>query len=91
MSSIKDFLSENNLSSYFDTFMTNGYDDLNQLLRMGKEDLEEVCKDLGFHHIIGHRKRFIAAVLIKASIATDETISVENNTDKNRGMTGCMH
>ena len=61
---IRDFLVENNLLMYYDRFISNDYDDMNQLLNMTSSEHEEVCKDLGFFYIIGHRKRFLAAIRI---------------------------
>ena len=51
---IRDFLVENNLLMYYDRFISNGYDDMNQLLNMTSSEHEEVWKDLGFFYIIGH-------------------------------------
>ena len=64
---IRYFLAENNLLMYYDRFISNGYDDMNQLLNMTSSEHEEVCKDLGFFDIIGHRKRFLAAIRIALS------------------------
>ena len=44
--------------------ISNGYDDMNQLLNMTSSEHVEVCKDLGFFHMIGHRKRFLAVIRI---------------------------
>ena len=45
---IRDFLTENNLLMYYDRFISNGYDDMNQLLNVTLSEHEEVCKDLDF-------------------------------------------
>ena len=64
---IRDFLTENNLLRYYDRFISNGYDDMNQLLNVKLSEHEEVCKDLDFFNIIGHRKRFLTAIRIASS------------------------
>ena len=49
---------------YYDRLISNGYDDMNQLLNMTSSEHVEVCKDLGFFHMIGHRKQFLAVIRI---------------------------
>ena len=49
---------------YYDRFISNGYDDMNHFLDMTSSEHVEVCKDLGFFHMIGHRKRFLAVIRI---------------------------
>ena len=51
-----DFLAENNLAMYYDRFISNGHDDMNQLLNTTSSEHVELCKGLGFFHMIGHRK-----------------------------------
>ena len=36
------FLSEHNLSQYLESFINNGYDDMQQLVSLSQEELEEV-------------------------------------------------
>ena len=64
---IRYFLAENKLLICYDRFISNDYDDMNQILNMTSSKHEEVCKDLGFFDIIGHRKRFLAAIRIASS------------------------
>ena len=40
---------------------------MNQLLNVTSSEHEEVCKDLGFFGIIGHRKGYLAAIRIAPS------------------------
>ena len=56
MAEKRDFLAENNLSMYYDRFLSNGHDDMNQLLNTASSEHVELCKGLGFFHMIGHRK-----------------------------------
>ena len=61
------FLSEHNLSQYLESFINNGYDDMQQLVSLSQEELEEVVSDVRMS-MKGHIKRFIAAISIRKSI-----------------------
>ena len=61
------FLSEHNLSQYLESFINNGYDDMQQLISLSQEELEEVVSDVGMT-MKCHIKRFIAAISIRKSI-----------------------
>lgn len=57
-------LKESGMDEYWEKFVDNGYDDLNQLLEMSKSELEEtLCSDINMTKK-GHRKRFIAKISI---------------------------
>ena len=63
------FLNEHNLSQYLESFIINGYDNMQQLVivSLSQEELEEVVSDVRMT-MKGHIKRFIAAISIRKSI-----------------------
>ena len=67
------FLSEHNLSQYLESFINNGYDDMQQLVSLSQEELEEVVSDVGMT-MEGHIKRFIAAISIRKSIRLNKIL-----------------
>ena len=58
---------KHNLSQYLESFINNGYDDMQQLVSLSQEELEEVVSDVGMT-MKCHIKRFIAAISIRKSI-----------------------
>lgn len=68
---IREFLEKNNLSQYFENFIDQGYDDMDQILSMANNPLELDClmKDVAMFEKPGHKKRFVGAVQILASKA----------------------
>jgi hypothetical protein len=70
-SEIREFLEKNNLSQYFDNFIDQGYDDMDQILSMAGNPLElnSLMKDVAMFEKPGHKKRFVGAVQILASKA----------------------
>ena len=61
------FLNGCKLGCYSESFISNGYDDLNQILEMNKEDLNNLKDDVGIT-LKGHVMRFDAAVTAKKSL-----------------------
>ncbi|CAB3978156.1 NAB region 1 [Paramuricea clavata] len=68
-SEIREFLEKNNLSQYFDNFIDQGYDDMDQILSMASNPLElnSLMKDVAMFEKPGPKKRFFGAVQILAS------------------------
>lgn len=69
MEDVQKFLEKNNLSQYFDNFVDQGYDDLDQILSMVNcnSELTSLMQDVGIYDKPGHRKRFTAALEILSS------------------------
>ncbi len=68
---IQEFLKKNNLSQYFENFIDQGYDNMDQIFSMASNPLEldSLMKDIAMFEKPGHEKRFVGAVQILASKA----------------------
>ena len=66
-SKISSFLEETNLAIYNTAFLNNGYDDLDQILRMDEEEVKQMLVDVGME-ARGHVLRLKKAVKIRRSV-----------------------
>ena len=66
---VREFLEKHKLSFYYQAFIDQGYDDVDQIMDIAKstEEMTNLLQDVGMFDKPGHRKRFIAATQIMLS------------------------
>ena len=78
--SVAEWLNTINLSQYSEKFLDNGYDDLQQLIKMHSENLAEVSRDVDLVSKKGHLKRFHAAIEELKNASGAKVKLLENNS-----------
>lgn len=78
--SVPEWLNTINLSQYSEKFLDNGYDDLQQLIKMHSVDLAEVSRDVDLVTKKGHLKRFYAAIEELKNVSGAKVKQLENNS-----------
>ena len=79
---LKKCLTDNSLEDYFESFLENGYDDLEFLNKMDESDILEILQDCGVDKK-GHHKKFIA--ILKTRTYTSEEMNEQEPAMKISG------
>ena len=78
---MEEFLNSYNLSAYKEVFLSNWYDDLQQLMEMADEELPEMAEDVVWRTIKGHIRRLISGVATSKN-ARNNPPTTENAGDE---------